>query len=79
VAFDLDGLDPSVAPAVSAPALGGLSWDEADGLLAAVTERCRLAGAVITEYVPALDVNELTATVASRLAIRLLSGVSPDS
>ena len=32
VAFDTDGLDPSVCPAVSAPAPGGLSWDEASDL-----------------------------------------------
>lgn len=70
VSFDGDGLDPSVMPGVSAPAPGGLSYMEAVELLAGV--RTRLAGAVFTEYVPALDVNELSALVVTRLVCALL-------
>lgn len=65
LAFDCDGLDPSVLPAVSAQAPGGLSYAEAFDLLRGI--RSRLAGAVFTEYVPALDVNELSALVLARL------------
>lgn len=65
VSIDLDGLDPTLAPAVSAPAPGGLAWDEAVDLLAGIGPR--LAGAVVTEYVPAIDVNDITALVAARL------------
>jgi agmatinase len=75
VAFDVDGLDPSVFPAASALAPGGLSYAQADQLLAGIGPR--LAGAVFTEYVPALDVNDIGALVVARLAIRLASGVSP--
>jgi agmatinase len=75
VSFDLDGLDPSVCPAVSAPAPGGLAWDEASDLLGAIGPR--LAGAALTELVPALDVNELGALVTARLALRLAGGVPP--
>jgi agmatinase len=74
ISVDLDGLDPSVAPAVSAPSPGGLSYDEASDLVGGAGGRCRLAGMAITEYVPALDVNELTALVAARLVIRALDG-----
>lgn len=74
VSFDLDGLDPSVAPAVSAPAPGGLAWEEAVDLLGGIGPR--LVGAVITEYVPALDVNDLTALVAARAATILAGGVT---
>lgn len=73
VSVDLDGLDPSVAPAVSAPAPGGLAWDQAVDLLDGIGPR--LVGAVITEYVPALDVNELTALAAARLVTILAGGV----
>jgi agmatinase len=73
ISLDLDGLDPSVAPAVSAPSPGGLSYDEASDLVGGAASRCRLAGMAITEYVPALDVNELTALVACRVVIRLLN------
>lgn len=70
VAFDCDGLDPSAFPAVSAPAPGGLSYPEATELLGGIGSR--LAGAVFTEFVPALDVNELSALVVARLATRLI-------
>jgi agmatinase len=73
VAFDCDGLDPSVCPAVSALAPGGLSWDEAAELIGGVGDR--LAGAVFTELVPALDVNELSALVVARLMLRSAGNV----
>jgi len=66
ISFDLDGLDPAVAPGVSAPAPGGLSYAQAVDLVRGVGSR--LAGAVFTEYVPALDIGERTALVAARLA-----------
>ena len=71
VSFDCDGLDPSLMPAVSAPAPGGLSYVEAWDLLSGV--RSRLAGAVFTEYVPALDANEIGALTIARLVCALLS------
>ena len=75
VVFDLDGLDPSVAPAVSGISPGGLSYDEAGDLLSGVTERCRVVGAAFTELVPALDVNEISALVVVRMVMRLLAGL----
>ncbi len=71
VSFDGDGLDPSVFPAVSAPAPGGLSYAEAFDLMAGIGPR--LAGAVFTEYVPSLDANELSALTVSRLITALIS------
>jgi agmatinase len=76
VAFDLDGLDPSVAPAVSGVAPGGLSYAQATALLSGVASRARVAGAVVTEMVPALDVNELTALVVVRLLSVLIGGMA---
>jgi agmatinase len=75
VAFDLDGLDPSVAPAVSGASPGGLSYDEARDLLGGVADRCRVVGATFTELVPALDVNGISALVVVRLVMRLLAGI----
>jgi agmatinase len=72
LAFDIDGLDPSVAPAVSGASPGGLSYEEGGDLLAGVVRRCRLAGAAFTELVPSLDVNGLSTLVAVRLVMRLL-------
>lgn len=75
IAFDLDGLDPSVAPAVSGISPGGLSYDEAGDLLGGVAERCRVAGAAFTELVPALDRDGVSALVVARLVMRLLAGI----
>jgi agmatinase len=74
VAFDLDGLDPAVAPAVSAASPGGLSFGEAADLATGVGTR--VAGAAITEYVPELDNAELVANVAVRLICLLAGGVA---
>ena len=71
VVFDLDGLDPAVAPAVSGLSPGGLSYDEAADLLGGVAARCRVAGATFTELVPALDPNGISALVVVRLMMRL--------
>jgi agmatinase len=72
VSFDCDGLDPSVVPAVSAPAYGGLSYVDGVDLLTGIGRR--LAGAAFTEYVPALDVNEISALAVNRLLVSLLAG-----
>jgi agmatinase len=69
VAFDTDGLDPSVCPAVSAPAPGGLSWDEGSDLLDGIGQR--VVGAAFTEMVPGMDVNELSALTVARLMLHL--------
>ncbi len=75
VSFDCDGLDPSVFPAVSALAPGGLSYVEAWELLSGIGPR--LAGAVFTEYVPALDRHSVSAVLLSRLLTRLLTSGGP--
>ena len=64
LSFDCDGLDPSLFPAVSAAAPGGLMWQETVDLLTGVGPR--LVGAVFTEFVPALDVAERSAAVLAR-------------
>jgi agmatinase len=75
ISLDLDGLDPSVAPAVSAISPGGLFYDEASDLLGGVAARCTVVGAAFTELVPALDVNGISALVVVRLVMRLLAGI----
>jgi len=74
VSFDTDGLDPSVLPGVSAPAPGGLGYGDASDLVAGIGHR--LAGAAFTEYVPALDVNEVSALTISRLIVRLIGSLA---
>jgi agmatinase len=75
LAFDLDGLDPAVCPAVNAPVPGGLSWDEATDLVSGAAARCRIVGAAFTELVPDRDPLGTSALVAARLVIRLLGAL----
>ncbi|MDP9251235.1 MAG: arginase family protein [Chloroflexota bacterium] len=75
IVFDVDALDPAVAPAVSGLSPGGLTYEEAADLLGGVSSRCSIAGAAFTEMVPALDVNALSALVVVRLVMRLLAGI----
>ena len=75
VVFDVDGLDPSLAPAVSGISPGGLSYDEGGDLLTGIAARCRIAGAAFTELAPARDLNGVSALVVVRLIMRLLAGI----
>jgi agmatinase len=70
VAFDCDGLDPAVFPAVSAAAPGGLSYPDASALIAGLAGR--VAGAVVTEFVPDRDPDGHAALVVARLMARLI-------
>jgi agmatinase len=72
ISFDLDGLDPSVMPAVNMPTPGGLSYREALRLLRGVARRRRIVGAAIVEFVPARDPEGLAAATAARLALTVL-------
>lgn len=72
IAFDCDGLDPSVMPAVSGLAPGGLSYHEAVALLRGSAHRGRVVGAAFTELIPARDVNEISALVVVRLVTCLI-------
>jgi agmatinase len=73
VSLDFDGLDPSVFPAVSAQAPGGLSLAQAAELVGGIGPR--LAGAVVTEYVPSLDESGASAAVAVRLLVHLIAAL----
>ena len=75
VVFDLDGIDPSVAPAVSGLSPGGISYDEAGDLVGGVAARCRVVGAAFTELVPALDLDGVSTLVVVRMVMRLLAGL----
>jgi len=52
LSFDLDGLDPSVMPAVGTPEPGGLLWFETLSFIAALFERKRVVAADVVELCP---------------------------
>lgn len=67
VTFDVDGLDPTIAPGTSCPVPGGLSFPEAEELLAAVGGELGLAGIDIVEHFPSLDQGNTTSVTLARL------------
>jgi arginase family enzyme len=76
LAFDLDGLDPSIAPGVSGASPGGLGYWQAAALVQGLASSRRLAGAAFTELVPALDRDGLSALVVVRLIMQLLGAMA---
>jgi agmatinase len=72
ITFDLDGLDPSVMPAVGTPEPGGLMWEEALEILVAVGRSKKIAGADIVELspIPGLLHPDFT---AARLAYKIIT------
>ena len=72
VTLDCDGLDPTIIPAVIAPAPGGLTYWQAIGILHGVAAKARLAAFDIVEFVPERDVAGLGALTAARLIVNVL-------
>jgi agmatinase len=71
VCFDCDGLDPTIMPAVIAPTNGGLSYQQALGMIRSVAQKSRIVGFDLVEFMPSADVNGRGA----RTAAQLLAGV----
>lgn len=72
VTVDCDGLDPSIMPAVIAPAPGGLGYWQTIDLLHGLAARARLAGFDIVEFMPARDIQGLAALTAARIVCNVL-------
>ena len=70
--IDVDGLDPTIAPATSVPLPGGLTYAEAAGILRTLAQRCRFAGLDIVEHFPSLDVRDATSVTLGRLVMNVL-------
>lgn len=76
ITFDVDGLDPSVAPGVGYPAFGGLSYYQAFDLLSGIAARGKVVGFDLVEVVPAYDVRDLTSLVSARLILNLIGAMA---
>jgi arginase len=68
VSFDMDSLDPSLAPGVGTPVPGGLTYREAHLLLEMLADDGRVRSMDIVEINPILDTGNRTAQVAVGLA-----------
>ncbi len=64
VSFDVDFLDPEIAPGVGTTVLGGPTYREAQMCMEMIADTCRLASLDVMELNPALDVRNRTAELA---------------
>ncbi len=70
VTFDIDALDPSIAPGTGTPEPGGFTYYEAKAILLAVAERCNVIGMDLVEVAPMYDgPGQLTALHGARLIL----------
>jgi arginase len=67
VSFDVDFLDPEIAPGVGTTVPGGPSYREAQLCMEMIADTGRLASLDVVELNPALDVRNKTATLAVAL------------
>jgi agmatinase len=76
ISFDIDALDPAVAPGVLTRSPGGLTYDQALAILHGIAAKAPIVGFTLVELAPDHDQSDLTALIAGRLvanAIGLLS------
>jgi agmatinase len=67
VTFDIDALDPGIAPGTGTPEVGGLTYEQGRRLLEIVITGNRLVGFDTVEVNPSLDVSQITALLALQI------------
>lgn len=72
ISFDMDSLDPSIAPGTGVPVPGGLNYREALLIMEEMATLGTVKSMEIVEVNPILDVRNDTASMAVTLAARLL-------
>lgn len=72
VSFDVDSLDPQIAPGVGTPVPGGLTFREAHLLMETIADSKKLSSMDIVEINPMLDRYNATAQIAIDLTVSLL-------
>ncbi len=72
ITFDIDCLDPSMAPGTGTPVIGGLTTMEAQQILRGL-KSIDLRGADVVEVAPAYDHAQITALAAATMAMNLVA------
>jgi len=73
ISFDMDAIDPGLAPGVSHREPGGLSTRQAIDALHAIPGR--IIGADVVEYNPEKDIDHITASVAAKIMKEIASKI----
>ena len=72
ITFDIDCLDPSMAPGTGTPVIGGLSSMQAQQILRGL-RGVNLVGADLVEVAPAYDNSQITALAGATMAMNLVA------
>jgi agmatinase len=75
VNFDLDGLDPTIMPAVWVPAPGGLGFWPAMKMIRGIAAKANIVSVAMVEYVQERDPSGIAATTAVRLTTAFISEI----
>ncbi len=78
VTVDCDGLDPSIMPAVAAPAPGGLTYWQVVELIRGVARKGRIAGFDLVELAPERDFQGLAARTAARIVCNAIAAIAAE-
>lgn len=71
VSFDIDSIDPSMAPGTGTPEIGGFSTREAQQMVR-LLDGVRIVGADVVEVSPPFDVGGITAIAGATIMFELL-------
>lgn len=71
VSFDVDSIDPSMAPGTGTPEIGGLTTAQAQGMIRALAG-LDIVGADVVEVSPPFDAGGMTALVGATMMFELL-------
>lgn len=79
VTFDIDGLDPAIAPGTGTPEPGGLSYEQARDILERVCSGNRLVGFDLVEVAPVFDVSQITALIGLQVLVEAVGFAFPEN
>jgi len=72
ITIDLDGMDPSVAPAVAGSCPGGVTLPQARKMIHGLVKKGRVIAMDVVEITPSKDVNQITCITAGRMIVNLI-------
>ena len=76
ISYDLDCIDPKIAPGVSVPAPDGLNLEEAYGFLNAIIQnKEKIKSIDLVEFNPLLDINHKTEKIATHILNELIQNL----
>ena len=67
ITFDIDAMDPGIAPGTGTPEAGGLNYEQARTFLEVIAAKNRLVGFDLVEVNPGLDPSQITALLAAQI------------